>query len=100
MFEGRKEDYTVARPIYTKDKYNYGTVTYIPEDTARIYIAVEDRTLANNNDLDLYTGTLVGYTDDLRIEKNWLIDGKYIVKSTVPHRDSVVLYLKEYENGK
>ena len=100
MFEGRKEEYTIARPQYTKDNYNYSSVSYELVGTARIYIAVEDRTLGTNNDLNLYTETLVGYTDDNRIDKNWLVDGKYIVKSVIPHRNSSVLYLKEYTNGR
>lgn len=122
MFESRKQEYTIANPTVKYDDYNYAYLDYETtsapsqqetqgqegaqssetpsEATARIYIVVEDRTLQSNNDLNLYEGTLVGYTDNLEIDKNWLIDGKYVVTSTLPHRDGQVLYLKEYSNGK
>ena len=99
MFEGRKQTYSVESPIYTKDAYNYDKKSYEDQGTARIYIVVEDRTQQNVNDFDLYEGTLVGYTDDTSIGKGWRIDGKYIVKSVLPHRTGLVLYLKEYEDG-
>ena len=95
MFESRKKEYVVASPQEVKDKYNYSKTTYVPQGTAKIYIVVQDRTLSNSNDLDIYTATLVGYTDDMSIDKNWQIDGKYIVTSTMPHRTENILYLKK-----
>lgn len=100
MFESRKEEYAVASPLIETDDYNYGSREYKPEGTASIYIVVQDRTLINNNDLNLYQATLVGYTDDNRIEKNWLVDNRYVVISTLPHRNQTVLYLREFTNGK
>jgi len=100
MFESRKQEYAVDSPQEVKDKYNYGKTTYVPQGTAKIYIVVQDRTLISNNDLNTYTATLVGYTDDLRIDKNWRVDGRYVVTSTMPHRTEQVIYLKEITNGK
>lgn len=101
MFESRKQLYAVASPQIETDDYNYDSITYEEqEEPARIYLVVQDRTLMYNNDLHLYNATLVGYTDDERLDINWLIDGKYIVVSTLPHRREKVLYLKEFSDGK
>lgn len=100
MFYGRMEEFAVASPQYTKDRYNHSSITYQDEGTANIYIVVEDRTAYSNNDLNLYTATLVGYTKDVRIQRNWQIDGKYKVISTMPHRTSTTLYLEEIQDGR
>lgn len=100
MFESRKQEYSIASPIVTKDKYNCDQISYDSQGTAYIYIVAQDRTLMTQNELNLYTGTLVGYTDNTDIEINWLIGEKYVVTSTLPHRDGLVLYLKEFNNGK
>lgn len=100
MFESRKQEYAVASPQVETDDFNYGSITYQDEGTAKVYLVVQDRTLQYNNDLHLYEETLVGYTDDSRIDKNWLLDDKYIVVSTLPHRGETVLYLKEFSDGK
>lgn len=101
MFESRKQEYVVASPQIETDDYNFGSIHHVVEsEPARIYIVVQDRTLLYNNDMHLYEGVYVGYTDDARIDINWLIDGKYIVTSTLPHRNEKVLYLKEFADGK
>lgn len=100
MFESRKQEYVVASPQKVEDSYNYPKIEYRNEGTSKIYIIVQDRTLTKSNDLSIYAETLVGYTDDRRIDKNWLIDGKYVVKSVVPHRADNILYLASYTNGK
>ena len=100
MFYGRKQEYVVASPQLEYDEYNFATPEYQSQGTANIYIVVQDRTLTQSNDIELYTGTLVGYTDDIRIEKGWLIDSKYLVTSTLPHRRENILYLKEFQDGK
>ena len=100
MYDSRKQEYIVESQQIVNDSFNYGKPTYVSQGTAKIYIVVQDRTLANNNDLDLYAATLVGYTDDARIDKNWRIDGKYVVVSKMPHRTENILYMKEYTNGK
>lgn len=100
MFEGRKQEYAVASPQAVEDQYNYSKTRYIPEGTAKIYIVVQDRTLTNTNDLSLYTGTLVGYTNDTRIGVNWRIGDRYLVKYTMPHRNQNILYLQEVNNGR
>ena len=99
MFESRKQVYAVASPSYTEDDYNYRTPTYSDEGTARIYIVVQDRSLTNRNDLNLYEATYVGYTDRMDIDKNWLIDEDYVVISTLPHRDENILYLRGFSDG-
>lgn len=100
MFYGRMEEYTIARPQYTKDRFNHSTVTYSNEGAALIHIVVEDRAETNNNDLNLYTGTLVGYTQNKTIERNWKIGENYIVTSVIPHKNLNVLYLEDIQNGK
>ena len=99
MFESRKQEYAVASPQEVKDIYNYSKTDYVSEGTAKIYIVVQDRTLTNSNDLSLYKETLVGYTNDARIDKNWKIGDKYLVKSVMPHRTDNILYLERITNG-
>ena len=67
MFESRKQEYSVESPQLVTDSFNYSKTTYVSQGTAKIYLVVQDRTLLKNNELDLYTETLVGYTDDSRI---------------------------------
>lgn len=98
MFEGRKEELPISSPQYTKDRYNYPKVTYKDEGTARIYIVVQDRTKTVENDIELYSATLVGYTDNLDIDKGWKV-GNYEVLSTMPHRRAQVLYLRGLSDG-
>lgn len=99
MFESRKKEYAVASPQASYDDYNYRKRSYLSEGTARICIIVQDRTLTTNNDLNLYEGTHVGYTDDMRIDKNWQIDDRFIVVSTLPHRNENILYLRELSDS-
>lgn len=101
MFYGRMKAYQVESPRYTKDSVGYPKVEYVDEGTERLYITNQDRTMININDLDLITGTYVGFADEgCRITENWRIDERFIVKSVVPFRSCVVLYLRTYEDGK
>lgn len=100
MFESRKQEYAVASPQIDYDDYNHQSLSHLPQGTAKIYIVVQDRTLTTNNELNLYEGTYVGYTDDMRIDKNWLIDNRYKVVSTLPHRNENILYLRDISDGK
>ena len=98
MFYGRMEEYVVQSPQFTTDRYNYPKVAYQDEGTARVYVVVQDRTQSTENDIELYSATLVGYTDNLDIEKGWKV-GDYEVLSTMPHRRSQILYLRGLDNG-
>ncbi len=100
MYYGREKTYTVASPSYSKDGYMRNVTTYVDEGEANIYIVVQDRSMINNNELKVYGATLVGYTRDNRIEKGWKIDDKYIVTSTMPHRNITILYLQENKDGR
>lgn len=100
MFYGKENNYTIASPQYSKDEYKKTITTYRDEGLAKIHIVVQDRSMINNNELMIYGTTLVGYTRDMRIDKGWKIDDRYIVKSTVPHRMYSILYLQENENGR
>ena len=99
MFEGRKRYYHIEKPVFKEDSFNYGKKSYIDRGTASIYIAPQDRTNTLANDLNLYQSTLVGYTND-EIDRGYVIDGKYEVLSVMPHRQELVLYLQEIEDGK
>ena len=99
MFQGKMEEYKVYKPKEVIDNYNYSTLGYTNKGTSPIHIVVQDRTLQNSNGLDAYTSTLVGYTEDSKLDIGWKIADKFIVKSVMPHRHYNVLYLQEVENG-
>jgi Uma2 family endonuclease len=99
MFNSRMIDYEIARPAEITDAYGHKRFTYSTIGTAKVYIVVQDRNEMNSNDLEIYKSTLIGYTNDARIQRGWLIDNKYLVKTTIPHRTATILYLEEIENG-
>jgi hypothetical protein len=69
MFYGRKQLWRIESPVWQEDNYNHSKATYKDEGTALIGIVVQDRTNLNANDLILYKATIVGYTDNEKIDK-------------------------------
>lgn len=100
MLFGRQELLTIERPIYVEDSFNHNRITYQDEGTALISIVIQDRTNLNANDLLIYKATVVGYTQNTDIDKDWRIAQKYRVLSTMPHKVGKILYLEELNNGR
>jgi dihydrofolate reductase len=100
MFYGRAEQYLIEKPILVEDDFNHARTTYESRGNAQISIVIQDRTNLNANDLLLYKATVVGYTLNKDIEKDWRIGGKYLVRSTLPHKLGKVLYLEEISDGR
>lgn len=100
MFYGKEKEYTIARPEIVKDAYNHETASFVPVGTALIHLVIQDRSMVKVNQLQAYKGTLVGYTRDMRIQQGWKIGTRFIVKSTMPHRNMNILYLEVFEDGR
>ena len=99
MFYGRMVEYSLESPREVTDSYNHTHHSWRDEGKTRAYIILQDTTGQTANDLSLSSTSLVGYTQDMRIQKGWRIDGRYVVESVVPHRADKVLYLQEVTNG-
>lgn len=100
MFYGRQTEHRVEKPVYETDELGYETVSYKPFGKCLIYIVEQDRSTYKANDFDLVTSTVVGYTDDKRIQANYRVDGKYVVTNAFPHKLGSVLYMEGIEDGK
>lgn len=99
MYYGKMEEHKIAAPAKVEDEFHHFHDETSNKGSALIHIAVQDRTTLMHNDLQTYNTTLVGYTENEKIQKDWWIDGKYKVLSVVPHRHLNVLYLQEVDNG-
>lgn len=93
-------EHRIAMPAYFTDAYNYQRVEYVDKGKALIHIVLQDRSSQTSNELDTITSSLVGYTNDKRLREGWMVDGRYVVKSVIPHRTVTVLYLEEVEDGR
>lgn len=100
MFYGKMEEHKLYKPIYEIDECGERTTTYKQAGTARMFISVQDRSYYSGNDLNLLTSTLVGYTENTKIQENWKIDMLYVVESVIPHRQGCYVYLKKIEDGR
>lgn len=98
MYEGRKEQYKLSKPIIKDDGLGYQYVTYEEAGTVSAYLVLEDRSLYQGNDIQVYVTSLVAYTDE-PLKEGHLLNNKYKVTKCLPHRTQYVLYLEEIENG-
>ena len=68
MFYGRMKNYSLKAPEKVMDAYNHEHNDYVKKGSADIEIIVQDRTNLKTNDLDTYASTLVGYTENNKID--------------------------------
>lgn len=70
MLYGRQELVKIESPVLVEDSFNHSKLTYEDEGEALVSIVIQDRTNLSANDLLLYKATVVGYTNNLDIDKD------------------------------
>lgn len=95
MFDSRMTAHTLEMPAAVKDEFNYVTDGMVDAGTAPIYITWNDYSAYSNNDFSLLSQSYVGYTNEKKIGKGWVIDGEYTVLYARPTRHGYLLNLEK-----
>lgn len=93
MFYSRMTEHTLQKPVQVKDKLNHIQLQYEDCGTAFLYIVKTDETTYRANELITGEQFFTAYTQEPRIQREWVIDRKYKVSSVKPHRTGYALTL-------
>ena len=101
MFYGRQSFHRVSKlDGYEDDGLGFKKPIYKEIGRIRMHLVEQDRSAYANNGISVTDAVTVAYTDSRKIHEGYLIDSKYKVTKTFPHRLGSVVYLEAYEDGK